>query len=224
MIRFVDVTMRYHQHVALDQVNLDIDDGEMVFLTGHSGAGKSTLLKLILSIEQASHGQIFVQKQNLYRLSRRKIAFLRRDMGINFQDPHLISTRTIFENVGLPLLLCGYRMSDIRRRVHAALDKVGLLNKVNRYPVELSLGEQQRVGIARSVVNKPSLLIADEPTGNLDPQLSLDIMRLFEAFNQVGVTVLIATHDLSVIARFPYRIITLNNGVLTTEKDAHEYA
>src|SRR3569623_911683 len=200
-------------HEALSDVSFEIARGEMVFLTGHSGAGKSTLLKLIALIERSSSGQVIVNDRNLTRLARRQIPYHRRSLGMIFQDSRLLQDRTVFDNVALPLVIVGeYDQREIGRRVRAALDKVGLLGKEKFYPVELSGGEQQRVGIARAVVHKPVLLVADEPTGNLDPALAREIMRLFEAFQQVGVTVLIASHDLDLIASLPHRVLTLDQG------------
>ena len=195
-------------------VSFRLEAGEMAFLTGHSGAGKSSLLKLITLIERASAGQIVVNGHNLTRLGRREIPRLRRNIGIIFQDYRLLHDRTVFDNVALPLIVTGLQRRDVARRVRAALDMVGLLNKEKRYPVTLSGGEQQRVGIARAVVHKPPLLLADEPTGNLDPELSREIMTLFELFNQVGVSVLIASHDLELIGSLPYRVLTLEQGRL----------
>lgn len=212
MIEFNNVAKEYRGHTALSQVTFSMKPGEMAFLTGHSGAGKSTVLKLAMHIEQPTRGQIQINQFNLARLSKRHIPSLRRRIGMIYQNPQLLQTQTVFDNVALPLLIQGYRDREIKRRVHAALDKVGLLSKEKLFPGALSCGEQQRVGIARAVVNKPDILLADEPTGNLDPELSMEILRLFEAFHSVGVTVLIATHDLSLIAQMPYRMITLING------------
>ncbi|EKD77528.1 MAG: hypothetical protein ACD_42C00305G0004 [uncultured bacterium] len=217
MIEFNNVAKEYSGHTALSNVSFSIKSSEMVFLTGHSGAGKSTVLKLAMQIESPTRGQIQVNQHNLSRLSKKQIPSLRRRIGMIYQNPQLINTRTVFDNIALPLEIQGYRTREMRRRVHAALDKVGLLSKEKYYPDALSCGEQQRIGIARAVVNKPDILLADEPTGNLDPQLSIEILRLFEAFHAVGVTVLIATHDLSLIAQMPYRMITLHNG--TTQQD-----
>ncbi len=215
MIKFDQISKRYPGGFeALKNVSFDIARNEMVFLTGHSGAGKSTLLKLIMVMERPSHGQVLVNGQNLRGLAARKIPALRRDIGVVFQNHQLLFDRSVFDNVALPLIIAGYQPRDVGRRVRAALDKVGLLNKEKLMPVTLSGGEQQRIGIARAVVNKPSILLADEPTGNLDPELSAEIMHLFEQFNQVGVTVLIASHDLSLIARMPYRMMTLREGEL----------
>ncbi len=213
MIRFDNVSMRYPGgHEALSQVSFSLQRGEMAFLTGHSGAGKSTLLKLIMLMERASQGQVMVDGNNLNRLPGRQIPFLRRRIGVVFQNHQLLFDRTVYDNVALPLLISGYDGEDIGRRVRAALDKVGLLSKEKLNPVLLSSGEQQRVGIARAIVNKPQLLLADEPTGNLDPQLSAEIMGLFHQFNQVGVSVLVASHDLELISRLPHRVMKLHQG------------
>lgn len=217
MIKFDQVSKRYPGgHEALKGVSFHIERNEMVFLTGHSGAGKSTLLKLMMLMERPTSGQVLVNGQNLRGLPERKIPALRRHIGVVFQNHQLLFDRSVYDNVALPLVIAGYQPRDVGRRVRAALDKVGLLNKEKQMPITLSGGEQQRVGIARAVVNKPAILLADEPTGNLDPQLSAEIMRLFEQFNQVGVTVLIASHDLSLIARLPYRMMTLREGLLVS--------
>lgn len=213
MIQFENVSKRYSKNQdALADISFELAQGEMAFLTGHSGAGKSTILKLAALIERPTAGQIIVNNKNLNRYTRRKIPELRRSMGIIFQDPKLIVNHNVFDNVALPLVIASYHPREIAKRVRAALDKVGLLHKEKMVPDELSSGEKQRVGIARAVVNKPDLLLADEPTGNLDPALSAEIMRLFEQFNQVGVALLIASHDLSLIASLRHRIITLNSG------------
>lgn len=215
MILLDQVTKRYDGgHEALRNVNLHIEKGEMVFITGHSGAGKSTLLRLITRIDVASSGQVRVNGQMLNRMRKGQIPFYRREIGMVFQNHQLLMDRTVFENVALPLRVAGCTTQDIQRRVRAALDKVGLLKREKYYPLMLSGGEQQRVGIARAVVNKPTILLADEPTGNLDPVLSRDVMNLFAEFNRVGTTVVIASHDLGLIARMPYRVITLRDGQL----------
>ncbi|MGM0594141.1 MAG: cell division ATP-binding protein FtsE [Pseudomonadota bacterium] len=215
MIRFTHVSKRYPGgYEALRDVSFHLAAGEMAFLTGHSGAGKSTLLKLIALIERPSGGQVVVGGQNLNKLGRRKIPYHRRNIGVIFQDHRLLFDRTVFDNVALPLIIAGYNHSEIGRRVRAALDKVGLLGKEKLYPITLSGGEQQRVGIARAVVNKPPLLLADEPTGNLDPALSREIMAIFEAFNRVGVSVLIASHDHALIRSLPHRVLALDHGQL----------
>jgi cell division transport system ATP-binding protein len=218
MIRFQQVNKDYgHGHKALKHINFHLNEGEMGFLTGHSGAGKSTLLKLIMAMESPSQGQVTINGMDLKRMTRRKIAGLRQQIGSIFQDAQLIPHRSIYENVALPLIIQGLRYRDIPKRVRPALEMVGLLNKERCYPAALSCGEQQRVGIARAIVTKPKLLLADEPTGNLDPKLSMDIMRLFEKFNQVGVTVLVATHDLALITTMQHRIFTLRHGQMTDD-------
>lgn len=215
MIHFSDVYKRYtNQQEALSGLNFELAQGEMAFLTGHSGAGKSTLLKLIALIERSSHGQVWVNHQNLSRLPRWKIPYYRRKVGLVFQDHNLLHDRTVFDNVALPLIIAGEPHREIGRRVRAALDKVGLLGKERSLPIALSGGEQQRVGIARAVVNRPPVLLADEPTGNLDPQLSMEIMQLFRQFNQVGVTVFIASHDHDLVRQHQCRVITLEHGRL----------
>jgi len=222
VIRFDKVGKRYPGgREALQGVSFHLAAGEMAFLTGHSGAGKSTLLKLIALLERPSYGQVFVNGRNVSRAGRRRIPYLRRDIGLIFQDHRLLSDRTVFDNVALPLVIAGHRHQEIRRRVQAALDKVGLLDKAQRFPVTLSGGEQQRVGIARAVVNRPPILLADEPTGNLDPALSAEIMDLFRQFNTVGVTVLIASHDLALIRRLGQRILVLDHGLLVDDGRAH---
>lgn len=215
MISFDNVSMRYHTGFeALKQVSFKLERGEMAFLTGHSGAGKSTLLKLIILMERASQGQVWVDQHNLNRMPLQQIPYHRRKIGVVFQNHQLLFDRSVFHNVALPLKISGFDDDDIGRRVRAALDKVGLLSKEKLNPIRLSSGEQQRVGIARAIVNKPQLLLADEPTGNLDPQLSADIMGLFHQFNRVGVTVLVASHDLDLISRLPHRLLTLDQGRL----------
>jgi cell division transport system ATP-binding protein len=216
MIRFDNVSKRYPGgREALHAVNFHMPAGSMAFLTGHSGAGKSTLLKLIALLERTTRGQLFLDGENLSRTRKRKVPFVRRKIGVIFQDHRLLFDRTVFDNVALPLVIAGYRHQDIQRRVRAALDKVGLLGKERSLPITLSGGEQQRVGIARAVVNKPPVLLADEPTGNLDPELSREIMGLFEQFNGVGVTILIASHDLDLISRLHYPRLILHEGRLT---------
>lgn len=220
MIEFQHITKTYSNHIALKDVSFNIQTGEMAFLTGHSGAGKSTLLKLITCIEKPSAGTIIVNNQNLSQLSKKDIPYHRRRIGVIYQNPQLIQDRNAFDNVALPLEIQGYHYRELKRRVHAALDKVGLLSKEHYFPDSLSSGEQQRIGIARAVVNKPQILLADEPTGNLDPDLSLDVLNLFAAFNAIGVTVLIATHDLPLIAQMPYRMITIHRGQHIHRKNA----
>ena len=213
MIQFTNVFMTYPSgNKALQNINLNIDKGEMAYISGRSGAGKSTLLKLINLIDRHTRGQIIVKGQNLERIKNNRIPIFRRNIGFIFQNHRLLNDRTIFDNVALPLVISGGNHQEVKRRVHAALDKVGLLSKINNCPVELSGGEQQRVGVARAVVHRPAVLLADEPTGNLDPALSWDMMKLFEQFNQVGVTVLIASHELDMIKHMNKRIIILDGG------------
>ncbi|MDO8907350.1 MAG: cell division ATP-binding protein FtsE [Pseudohongiella sp.] len=219
MIRFDEVSKQYPGgHQALKQVSFELNKGEMAFLTGRSGAGKSTLLKLIMRTEELNQGQILVGNRNIHRMAASEIPFHRRRIGVVFQDHQLLFDRTVFDNVMLPLRIEGYDKHEAARRVRAALDKVGLLNKEKLNPVTLSGGEQQRVGIARAVVNRPQILLADEPTGNLDPDLAAEIMLLFEQFNQIGVSMLIASHDLSLITRLKHRILTLDHGSLIKDE------
>lgn len=219
MIQFAQVSKRYpNGQDALRNVDLEIKSGEMAFLTGHSGAGKSTMLKLISLMERATSGQVIINGKNLNKVKRRKIPAVRRDIGMIFQDHRLLFDRSVFDNVALPLMIAGCDHREIGRRVRAALDKVGLLSKEKNTPIMLSGGEQQRVGIARAVVNKPPLLLADEPTGNLDPELSAEIMKLFEQFNQVGVSLLIASHDLSLLAQMHYRTLVMKEGRLVQDQ------
>lgn len=215
MIRFDNVSKRYPgSRAGLSEVSFRMRAGEMAFLTGHSGAGKSTLLKLIGLLERSTRGQVWVNQHNLNRLKAAEIPYLRREVGMIFQDHRLLHDRTVFDNVALPLVVAGLGHQEIRRRVSAALDKVNLLSKQKVQPITLSGGEQQRVGIARAVVSKPPVLLADEPTGNLDPDLSREIMNLFLQFNQVGVTLLIASHDIELVNHMGKRILTLGEGRL----------
>ncbi len=223
MIQFTNVSKRYPGgHDALSNVSFHMEKGAMAFLTGHSGAGKSTLLKLIALIDRTTRGQLFLDGENVTRISNRRIPYIRRKIGFIFQDHHLLFDRTVFDNVALPLVIAGYPHQEIGKRVRAALDKLGLLNKERVYPITLSGGEAQRVGIARAVVNRPMLLLADEPTGNLDPELSREIMKLFGLFNDVGVSVLVASHDISLIEQLDYPVLQLAHGKLVNE--AAEYA
>lgn len=218
MIEFQSVIKRFDTgQEALSGVSFLIEEQEMVFLTGHSGAGKSTLLKLIMLMDRASYGQVLVGGRNLNRLRSGQIPYHRRQVGVVFQNHQLLFDRNVFENVALPLQIAGYHSREVGRRVRAALDKVGLLDKERHNPIALSGGEQQRVGIARAVVNKPPLLLADEPTGNLDPELSAEIMNLFRQFNDVGVTVLIASHDIALIRSLGYRVLQLDSGRLAND-------
>ena len=215
MISFERVSKRYgNGHDALRDVTFDVSRDELVFLTGHSGAGKSTLLRLIMLMEQPTRGRIVVNGNDLSQVGRRGVPAHRRGVGVVFQNHRLLFDRTVFDNVALPLTIAGYDEREVGRRVRAALDKVGLLEHERAMPVTLSGGEQQRVGIARAVVGRPPVLLADEPTGNLDPTLSAEIMQLFADFARVGVTVLIASHDMALISRLRHRIVTLREGRL----------
>ncbi len=217
MIRFDGVSKRYPGgHDALRQVSFELADKEMAFLTGHSGAGKSTLLKLIALIERPSRGSILINDRNTAKIGRWRVPYFRREIGIVFQNNQLLMDRTVFDNVALPLVVSGAHHRQLGRRVRAALDKVGLLSREKELPSALSGGEQQRVGIARAVVNKPPLLIADEPTGNLDEALSTEIIDLLADFNHHGVTVLIATHDLQQVRRLGCRTLNLAEGQLVS--------
>ncbi|TRX58030.1 cell division ATP-binding protein FtsE [Thalassomonas sp. M1454] len=202
---------------ALRNISFNLDAGEMAFLTGHSGAGKSTLLKLISVMEKPTAGKVAINGVDVSSIKYNQIPYMRRNIGMIFQNHNLLKDRTVFDNVALPLIIEGVGVRETRKRVEAALEKVGLSSKIRCYPYMLSGGEQQRVGIARAIVNKPPIILADEPTGNLDPKLSLDIIRLFEEFNSVGVCVLIATHDLGLIARMKYRTLTLKQGTMITD-------
>lgn len=215
MITFQNVSKRYpNGYLALNNVNFQLNSGEFAFLTGHSGAGKSTLLKLIAAIEPATQGNITVASQHLNRLRPRQIPYLRRQIGIILQNPELLPDQPIFDNVALPLIVAGHNYSDVRSRVRAVLAKVSLHNKEKCFPIELSTGEQQRVAIARAIITKPPMLLADEPTGNLDPDLAAEMMHLFEEFNRLGMTVLIASHDLALINKLKHRMLTLAEGKL----------
>ena len=215
MINFVNVSKRYPETGdVLRNVSFHLKRGEIAFLTGHSGAGKSTLLRLIAAMEKCSRGQVLLDGQDIGHTKESQLPYIRRKMGFIYQDYKLLQSRTVFDNVALPLIIAGFGHHEITRRVRAALDKVSLNGKEKKYPFALSGGEQQRVGIARAVVNKPPIIIADEPTGNLDPDLSEEIMFLFGQFQQVGVTVLIASHDISLITQLNHRVLKLDHGQL----------
>jgi cell division transport system ATP-binding protein len=226
MIRFDRASKRYpNGREALSAASFEIGTGEMVFLTGRSGAGKSTILKLVALLERPTRGLVLVNGHNTAALSTRRIPAFRRELGVVFQDHRLLTERSILDNVALPLHAAetGLTLKDIDRRVRAALDQVDLLDRAAALPLELSVGEQQRVGIARAVVSKPKLIIADEPTGNLDPALSLEIMALFRRFNDVGVTVVIATHDLDIVKAWGLREIVVEGGrVQSGANPAHD--
>ncbi len=215
MIEFIGVSKNYKGTTqVLSDISFNIPDGGIGFLTGHSGAGKSTLLKLTATLQPATKGNIIIANTPLNRLSERKKPMLRRRMGIVMQGHHLLGDRNIFDNVALPLIISNYNYREIKHRVEASLDKVGLLSRKADFPKNLSGGEQQRIGIARAVINRPIILLADEPTGNLDPEMSLEIIHLFRQFNNAGVTVLIATHDLSLLNKMNFPVLSLRGGKL----------
>lgn len=215
MISFNNVYKRFPDGFdALKKIAFTIEAGEMVFFTGHSGAGKSTLLRLIAAIERPTSGDIVVGGQHINQLKKSAVPFLRRNIGLVFQDHKILFDRNVFDNVMLPLQISNFDPAMTARRVRAALDKVGLLKKEKAWPITLSGGERQRLCIARAIVHRPSILIADEPTGNLDADYARDIMNMFISFHQVGVTVLIATHDRTLLNDSPHRILTLNQGQL----------
>ena len=215
MIQFNQVYKRYPGgHEALKNLSFEVAEGEMVYLTGHSGAGKSTLLKLIAAIERPTSGSVLVKGQNIRSIKLGAIPQLRRNIGLIFQDHKLLFDRSAFDNVMLPLQICGFDHRESAKRVRAALDKVGLLDREKANPIALSGGEQQRLCIARAIVNRPTILLADEPTGNLDSEYSGAIMNIFKSFHQVGVTLLISTHDESILRQFPARALHLKQGEL----------
>lgn len=215
MIKFEQVSKRYASgQEALGDLSFELKAGEMAFVAGHSGAGKSTMLRLIALMDRPTRGRITVNEQDLSRTRKLGVPQIRRGIGMVFQDHRLLMDRSVFENVALPLRIAGVTRDEIGKRVRAALDKVGLLAREAAPPVNLSAGEQQRVGIARAIVAKPPVLIADEPTGNLDPMLSSEIMSLFAEFEQVGTTVLVASHDLALIKRMNKRVLVLDHGRL----------
>lgn len=219
MIEFSRVSKVYpNGQAALQEVSFRLLAGRMAFLTGPSGAGKSTLLKLIPQIERPSSGKVLIHGTDISRLAGWRIPHLRRRIGLIFQDPHLLSELSVFDNIALPLRVQHYPREETARRVRAALDKVGLLDREKARPQEISSGEQQRVNIARALVAKPSIILADEPTGNLDPELALEIMRLFTQFNAAGVTMLIATHALELINQFDAPRLMLRDGRLRMEE------
>ncbi|HMA99306.1 MAG TPA: cell division ATP-binding protein FtsE [Wenzhouxiangella sp.] len=223
MISFQHVSKRYPGGVqALSDVSFELGAGEMTFLTGRSGAGKSTLLKLIALLERPSRGQVVFDGRNVGKVSRRQIPYLRRRIGVIFQDHRLLTDKRVFDNVALPLMIAGVSFGEIQRRVRAALDKVGLADKEKMYPPMLSGGEQQRVGIARAIIGRPPVLLADEPTGNLDPGLSAELMETFLQLNRAGVTVLIASHDLALIKRLGQRVLVLDNGQIIDDLPRRE--
>ena len=225
MITFEHVSKRYPGgSIALQDVSFHLDPGEMVFLTGHSGAGKSTLLRLILMQDKATRGQVFVNGRNLSKTASSQAPGVRRGIGMIFQDHKLLGNKTVFDNVSLPLIISGERYPVIRKKVRAALDRVGLSGKEKSWPMQLSGGEQQRVGIARAIVGMPPVLLADEPTGNLDPELSRDLFGLFRQLNDKGVTVLVASHDLALIRSMSQRVLVLSKGSLVDDIPGEDIA
>ena len=224
MIRFEQVSKRYPGGLtALSEVNFRVEPGSMVFLTGHSGAGKSTLLRLIMMLERATRGQVVVMGRNLSKTSDKNAPLVRQQIGMIFQDHKLLNDKTVSDNVALPLMIAGLKYSDIRKRVRAALDKVGLLDRGKTWPLALSGGEQQRVGIARAIVSMPPLLLADEPTGNLDPELSEELFGLFREVSEQGVTVMIASHDLALVRKMGQRVMVLSKGRLIDDIPANAF-
>lgn len=223
MIRFEQVGKKYpNGHVGLHELSFDVERGEFLFITGHSGAGKSTLLRLLLAMERPTSGRLLLAGQNIGTISNAEIPFLRRQIGVVFQNHNLLSDRTVFDNVALPLQILGLHRDEIRERVETALERVSLAGMLDRRPADLSSGQQQRVGIARAVVHQPALLLADEPTGNLDPRLAAEIMAVFEDINRHGTTVLVASHDLALIARMRHRLLTLQRGRLIGDGESDQ--
>ena len=224
MIEFLDVVKSYGTgNKALDGVSMCIEDGEFVFLVGPSGSGKSTIIKLITGELRPTSGAVHVNGYSLERIRKREIPYLRRTVGVVFQDFRLIQTKTVFENVAFAMRVVGARERDINERVPYVLDLVGLDTKARSFPNQMSGGEQQRLAIARALVNNPSTIIADEPTGNLDPERSLEIMTLLQEINNLGTTVLVVTHDMEVVSRFGKRVLTLNEGRIESDKIGEGY-
>ena len=221
MIRFEQVEKRYpNGHVGLHELSFRVRRGEFLFVTGHSGAGKSTMLRLLLAMERPTGGKLLLAGQDLAKISNSQIPFLRRQIGVVFQNHQLLFDRSVFANVALPLQILGLPQDEINQRVSLALERVSLKEKALQAPADLSTGQQQRVGIARAIVHQPALLLADEPTGNLDPRLAAEIMSVFEDINQLGTTVLIASHDLALRARMRQRMLTLQRGRLIGDGEA----
>lgn len=215
MISFKRVSKSYGKDSkALRDVSFDVEAGEMLFLTGHSGAGKTTILKLLMLMQDISYGQIVVKNEDLSRMKPSKIPTYRRGMGMIFQDHRLLDNKTVLENIALSLQIRGYSDAVSYKQARAALVQVGIGEKANFYPQELSSGQQQRVGIARAFIAKPDIILADEPTGNLDPDLSLELMQIFEKLNEQGMTIIIASHDLFLIKRLQKRVLVLEKGEL----------
>lgn len=221
MIRFEQVGKKYpNGHIGLHELTFRVRKGEFVFVTGHSGAGKSTMLRLLLAMERPTSGKLLLAGQNLGQITRSQIPFLRRQIGVVFQNHQLLFDRSVFDNVALPLRILGLGQEEINQRVSLALERVSLKEKALQAPADLSTGQQQRVGIARAIVHQPALLLADEPTGNLDPRLAAEIMSVFEDINKLGTTVVIASHDLALIARMRHRMLTLQRGRIIGDGEA----
>ncbi|MBY4598982.1 cell division ATP-binding protein FtsE [bacterium BD-1] len=225
LLRFDNVSKTYPgSPPALSDVSFAVEEGEMLFVTGHSGAGKSTLLRLVHLSERPSRGTVLVNERNLAKVRGRKVPLHRRQVGVVFQDHRLLTDRSVFENVALPLLIAGTPRAEVGKRVRAVLDKVGLAERERSLPLQLSTGEQQRVGIARAIVAQPQLLVADEPTGNLDPQLAAEIMQLFASLPALGTTVVIASHDLALVKRMRRRVLVLDHGKLVDDISPEDLA
>ena len=225
VLRFDNVSKLYPGgRQALREVSFDIQPGEMLFLTGHSGAGKSTLLKLIHLAERPSRGAVLFNDRNLHKVRRGRVALHRREVGVVFQDHSLLLDRSVYENIALPLILRGMRRHEIGKRVRSILERLGLAERERALPTQLSAGEQQRVGIARAVVGEPKLLVADEPTGNLDPALSAEIMALFSSLPERGTSVLVASHDLGLVKRMKRRVLVLDHGQLVDDISPEDLA
>lgn len=221
MIKFDKVAKRYpNGHVGLHELSVHVRRGEFLFVTGHSGAGKSTMMRLLLAMERPTAGKLLLAGQDLGRIRNSQIPFLRRQIGVVFQNHQLLFDRSVFENVALPLHILGLSRDEVNARVSLALERVSLRDKAMQSPSDLSTGQQQRVGIARAIVHQPALLLADEPTGNLDPKLAAEIMGVFEDINRLGTTVIIASHDLALIARMRHRMLTLQRGRLIADGEA----
>jgi cell division transport system ATP-binding protein len=225
LLRFDNVTKTYPGNPpALSEVSFSVEAGEMLFVTGHSGAGKSTLLRLVHLSERPSRGTVLVNERNLAKVRGRKVPLHRRQVGVVFQDHRLLMDRSVHDNVALPLLIAGLPGSEVGKRVRAVLDRVGLGGRERALPAQLSTGEQQRVGIARAIVAQPQLLVADEPTGNLDPQLAAEIMQLFAELPASGTTVLVASHDLMLVKRMRKRVLVLDHGRLVDDISPEDLA
>lgn len=225
MIKFEQVGKRYpNGHVGLHELSFRVRRGEFLFVTGHSGAGKSTLLRLLLAMERPTTGKLLLAGQDLGQITNAQIPYLRRQIGVVFQNHQLLFDRSVYDNVALPLQILGLSKPEIGKRVGAALERVSLADKAEQFPGELSTGQQQRVGIARAVVHRPALLLADEPTGNLDPRLAAEIMGVFEDINRLGTSVLIASHDLGLVKRMRKRVLVLDHGQLVDDISPEDLA